>query len=252
MLSQEHVPPQKAYNEQTMTRMNFEQFTAALYGQKPKSQIQQGGASDYTLCEECNNKTGSWYGGPFVQWARQGMHTLCKDCLRTTPIPFHPTIRPLCVLKQIVCMFLSINSVAFRGEHAELPAFVLQKSKRNLPPNYRFFVYFLARSSFRRAGMTGIIQLDPQTLRPRRTNWQTEFSHQPFGYVMTVDSQPPDDRLCEISHFGSCKFDEERDFHLKLTVLETHFPFPGDYRCADEIREDFRRGLEAEKKQAHP
>lgn len=246
LLSNEHVPPQSAYNDHTMTRLNFKQFTDTLYGRNAQPLIQQGGASDFTLCDKCNNNTGSWYGGRFVKWTRQGMEALRKADQGREWITFHPTIHPLSILKQIICMFLSINRLSFRSEHPELPNFVLHKINNDLPPQYRVFTYFLACSAFRRAGKTGILPLDPNTLRPGKMTWATEISHPPFGYLMTIESGPPDDRLCEITQFTRYRYDERRDLELKLPVLPTHFPVLGDYRSADEIKKDLRRGVEAE------
>jgi hypothetical protein len=67
----------------------------------------------------------------------------------------------------------------------------------------------------------------------------------PYGYVLTLDSHPPDRRLIEITHFARYRY---RDFvvtGLKLPVLPTHLYFPGDYRTREQILAD---RLKAEKK----
>jgi hypothetical protein len=64
-LSFEHVPPQKAYNDHRIWETNIQELVRGKWdGQSIPAQGKwvQGGAGRYTLCERCNNVTGSWYG----------------------------------------------------------------------------------------------------------------------------------------------------------------------------------------------
>ena len=55
-LSFEHVPPRRAFNELKIKSFKFWD----IYCSK-KGRDQQKGAGDYTLCNSCNNNTGSCY-----------------------------------------------------------------------------------------------------------------------------------------------------------------------------------------------
>ena len=76
-LSFEHVPPESAYNDQKILRTAFEKM---LQRDDPDDmrggRYQQRGAGAYTLCERCNNTTGHWYGGAYLEWASQAMNIL--------------------------------------------------------------------------------------------------------------------------------------------------------------------------------
>jgi len=72
-LSFEHVPPKAAYNKITVIEYEWEQH---VQNRKSKGRSRQGGAGAYTLCEQCNNNTGPWYGDEYVKWARS-----CHDIM---------------------------------------------------------------------------------------------------------------------------------------------------------------------------
>ncbi len=57
-----------------------------------------------------------------------------------------------------------------------------------------------------------------------------ELPFPPFGYVLTVDSLPPDYRLTEITQFARSVVDEMKSVSLTLSVLPTHSAVLGDYR----------------------
>ena len=65
-LSFEHVPPRVAFNDRRTVRIKGEEAISLGPDEIVKGPIQQGGIGDYTLCAECNNKTGHWYGARFV------------------------------------------------------------------------------------------------------------------------------------------------------------------------------------------
>jgi hypothetical protein len=63
----------------------------------------------------------------------------------------------------------------------------------------------------------------------------SEFCYPPYGYVMCIDSESPDVRLHEITHFARYDYDEPAVMAMDLPLLPVHTPFPGDYRTKDEI-----------------
>ncbi len=79
-LTFEHVPPRAAFNS-TPTRPVSENeiFKEEVINDKErmpwdteglKYQNQQQGMGRYSLCHECNNNTGSWYGDAYITFAR--------------------------------------------------------------------------------------------------------------------------------------------------------------------------------------
>ncbi len=52
---------------------------------------------------------------------------------------------------------------------------------------------------------------------------------------MTSKSDPPDERLIEITHFSRYEYGDEVPVPLGLPVLPTYMAIPGDYRTKEEI-----------------
>ncbi|MDQ3487081.1 MAG: hypothetical protein M3468_05020 [Acidobacteriota bacterium] len=132
----------------------------------PRGIQQQRGSGEYTLCEPCNNETGAWYAPAFAAFTWQAAEILHATRGRASlHYPFH--FAPLRVLKQIVCMFMSINGPAFAQGHQELVRFVKNRRAVGLPPQYRFFIYYNAGPRSRAAGVSGLLNLDSHARNPR-------------------------------------------------------------------------------------
>lgn len=233
-LSFEHIPPESAFNNRPVISVNFDQAISLGPDDVVKGPKQQKGMGGYTLCERCNNLTGHWYGSEFVAWCYQGMEIIERSGGKPTLIYLN-YIFPLCILKQVVTMFFSVNTDAFHTHNPELVRFILNKETRYLPPRYRFFVYYNIEGRQRTVGVSAIANM-----KAGSASLLSEITFPPFGYVMTIDSNPPDERLVEITHFARYAYRDFGVFSQKLPVLPTHVAFPGDYRTKDDIYRDAR------------
>ena len=131
-LSFEHVPPQSAFNDQGILRSTFEQMLENEHPDDFKGRQQQRGAGGYTLCEKCNNDTGLWYVPAFTSWAQQAMRFVIGTRGRPTlEYPFN--LFPLRVLKQVICMFFSVNGTYFQKAHPDLVGSPLTRSPASFP-----------------------------------------------------------------------------------------------------------------------
>jgi hypothetical protein len=236
-LSFEHVPPKRAFNNKRVIKAKFQEVIGLGPDAQIKGQFQQKGAGGYTLCPKCNNDTGSWYGSNFVDWCYQGLDILVRTGGNPSLIYIN-YLCPLRILKQIVTMFASTCSYDFGKYHPELVRFVLDPKRMYLSPKYRFFVYYNIEGIFRCTGISASLKIDSHKITAL-----SEISFPPYGYVMTIDSDPPDVRLIEITHFSKYRYGDFVVAPLKLHVLPTHLYFPGDYRTKDEIYRDRKRGL---------
>ena len=236
-LSFEHVPPEKAYND--FPQLGVSQRDAIELGpdERPSRVIKfRKGIGANTLCASCNNSTGGWYGAHFVRWCYRGKLLLERS--DNKPTLYYPyRIFPLSVIKQIATMFMSVNGPSFSEKHDTLVRFILNPEAHYLPPAYRFFVYYNITGLRRRANVTGTLNVDKYTLAAGKPVILSEITHPPFGYVLTLDSAPPDDRLREITYFARYFYNEISDIQLRLSVLPTYLGFPGDYRTKEEIYE---------------
>ncbi len=230
-LTFEHVPPEKAFNDKPVVMLADEEAMRLAPDERAKGPLQRRGMGEYTLCGRCNNKTGHWYGGAFVDWCIQGMDILRRAGGQPTLIyPHH--IYPLRVFKQIITMFFSANHENLR-RHGELVRFVLDKERRYLAPTYRVFVYYNNVGRARFSKFSGVLDIEKGT-----SVLMSEITFPPFGYVLTLESPPPDPRLIEITHFARSDYDTRLSLPLRLPVLPTHVWVPGDYREHGQIIEE--------------
>lgn len=246
-LSFEHVPPKSAFNNREVVRVGFnEAITVGPYDH-PKGRIQQGGAGAHTLCEPCNNTTGRWYAPAFADWCVQGAKILSKT-------NFNPRIFtiqyvfPLRILKQIVTMFFSVNHVGLAGVNPELVDFVLNRDRVYLPPKYRFYAYFNRGSSTDKLRYATF--MSKLNIYTGRMTLLSEISFPPYGYVFTIDSEIPDRRLFDITHFSRYRYNDFKVQAMKPVVLDTATFVPGDYRTPKEIMADSARQIEEARRRA--
>lgn len=231
-LTFEHVPPRAAFNDRPVINTPFDKIVNTddlddLSNLKGKQS--QRGAGGYTLCVKCNNDTGAWYGNAFVSWSYQGYHI--SKYASVAPSIYHLFhIFPLRVIKQIVCMFFSANHPGFSDVQSELVRFVLNRNRKYLDPDIRFYTYFNISDRSRQSGVTGSMSIGQGGHKVF-----SEISFPPFGYVMSLGTPPPDERLLDISHFSSYSFNDWADVSLRIPVLPVYTWVPGDFRGREEV-----------------
>ncbi len=262
-LTFEHVPPRAAFNNHPVVgkhileliNKNPDEYTAE------KGHISQRGAGSYTLCEQCNNDTGTWYGDAFASLAHQSFNAL--KYAKGHPSLYYPfRIYPLRVIKQIITMFFSVNSDLFRLNHPDLVKFVLNKHERYLSPDIRILVYFTLGPYLRFAGGTSIstIEIDPNEVSLdtmdnalnqyqrdyAKSLYSSEIAFPPLGYVLSFGLEPLDKEFTDISFFAKYPYDDWTSLHLKLPVYPVHTWHPGDYRSKEQLRRNFEENTRIE------
>lgn len=232
MLSFEHVPPKAAFNDKTVMLGDIEKILASDTLEDPTPKQKQGGFGKHTLCRRCNSNTGDWYARDFVEWAYQAMHLLHKA--RVAPSLHYPFyIRPANVLKQIICMFMSVNASGFQNVHPELVKYVLDRHEKYLPDKYRFYSFYNCSARSRWSGVTAQMTLGKSNIV------MCEIAAPPLGFVLLLEGSKPHPALLDITHFSKFNYREIcAPMFLKMPVLPIHSIFPGDYRSKEEIERD--------------
>jgi hypothetical protein len=178
-LSFEHVPPKRAFNDRPVLNADINSLLAAQTYEEminARRSRRAKGAGAHTLCEPCNNNTGSWYGPAYVAWTKQGAENVNLIQQGRAPRPYQ--IKPLSVIKMIVAMFASAcGSSLFEGEQS-LRRFILDRHSKELDPSIVPFGYYLAPDStaFRQSGVSGLLSLDDD-----RHSVFSEIAFYPFG-----------------------------------------------------------------------
>jgi len=241
-LSFEHVPPQAAFNDRPLLAHAIDEILEKGSYQKNKGKICQRGAGSYTLCQRCNNDTGAWYGKHYVNWVNQGMRILSASKGAPT-LYYNFLIFPLAIIKQILCMFFSVNSVGFSENNPELVRFVLDKKLKYLPHKIKIFLYYSIHSNIRQAGVMGKMNI----IDDKKSSIFSEITFPPFGYILTFD-RPPHKDMLEITHFSNFGYNDFKSLFIKIPVLPVINLFPGDYRTQNEIDKDYQANIDYLKK----
>lgn len=235
-LTFEHVPPRAAFNDRRAFVLQGMDVLQLHWGQdvEKKKKILQRGVGEYTLCARCNNNTGSWYGDRFARFCHSGFDLLLAAGLNPTLCyPMH--FFPLAVIKQVATMFFSVNADSFADCNQELVRFVLNKEAKYLPDPYRIYAYLNLTGVGRYVGTAAMTSLDGHA-----PVVMSEISHIPYGFLMTMDSRSPDERLCDISFFGNYAYQEFKTIPLRLPAFELVTGYPGQYltrKGAERFRE---------------
>lgn len=250
-LSFEHIPPKRAYNSNRAWIHYFEDslindpipwdFTEnGKYLGGKRGQQSQRGVGDYTLCERCNNITGSWYANDFVHFSGEGYRLTYQRILQTNQwvTVELKDIFPLRVLKEIMAMFFSINTSLFAETHPDLQAFVLNRYRRYLSTQkYGVYIFILRGSIARYFGVAGILNFKPNDIR-----LLSELSFPPFGYVLELNPKERN-KYCDITNFANIyTYNDQQSIKLKIPVYESNTPFPGDYRTKQQVWNEYLRG----------
>ncbi len=241
-LSYEHVPPRSSFNDQPTTVYGLHHWLArAEDGRMLGGRIEQRGAGARTLCERCNNNTGSWYGNELALAARTAARILRNapldefDALTEhrwatvgiTKTERHP--HPLRLIKQIVTMLLATSPPELATNHPELGDFVADRARVGLSDRYQFYLALFAGPIARSSGVS--LRLDVER---NRSDILVEVAFPPFAYVMTIDSDTDEAvPTCNITRFVDVGYDQRADLELGLERREPqlmmHVPVTSQY-----------------------
>jgi len=229
-LSFEHVPPKAAFNSKPVVNANIE---ALIKKEKDldnfSGKTSQRSSGGYTLCEECNSLTGTWYGADYVEWIYQISRVLLLS--KGEPSLYYLyRIFPLRVIKQIICMFFSANGEKFREAQQDLVRFVLNKEARYLEPHIRIYAFYSPSRRSRQSGVSGVLNFNTHSHKII-----SEIVFPPMGYVMSLNNIAPDKRLFDITFFSEYQYNDWKELSLKMPRLPIYTYFPGDYRSRSEV-----------------
>lgn len=243
-LTFEHVPPRAAFNSTPARPVSGEKlFEEKLDDGEERMpwdmeglpyQNQQKGMGKYSLCRECNNNTGSWYGDAYVTFARIA-HAAIKNYKEDdhSGIGFKE-IYPLKIIKQILSMFCSINS--FEDSRLEpLREFVLNKNAVGLDKTkYKLCMYFTDSNLMKYANLSVMLKL---TDTGAESIALSEITAYPFGFVLYFN---PTDTWkyhgIDITGFADVGYDDLATVEMPWKIEEMNGILPEHYRSKEEIQ----------------
>ena len=239
-LSYEHVPPQKAFNNVRRRMYSGEELRSQILFQDQSPWEydhmryipQQQGAGYYSICKDCNNKTGSWYAQEYEKWVNtcynmfmeQQTQVQLNEWLNFKCIDF----RPLPVFKQIIAMFCSVNS--HLHDDRQLVEFLLNRESTDFcKSKYTVYMYLFKGQIERRDGFTCILDLLTHELTV-----VSEISAYPLGFILCKQGDCSANGF-DINYFCDYSYNEKCTIDISMPIHECNTVYPLDYRTKEEI-----------------
>jgi hypothetical protein len=245
-LTFEHIPPRAAFNSTPAKPVTGEglldddRMPWDTTGLPYKNQ--QQGMGRYTLCQTCNNNTGSWYGEDYRVVARV-IHSILSE-------PMDPKYQAFCIrdiyplrfIKQVLSMFCSINN--FEDDRIDtLRKFVIDKEVVGLDKSkYKICMYLTKSNLMKYAPLSVVLRMGETKCESLAL---TEITAYPLGFVLYFN---PTETFhydgFDITHFADCEYDDVADIQMPLCIYEMNDLFPTYYRSKEEIKQCVEKNKE--------
>jgi hypothetical protein len=176
LLTREHVPPQSSGNDQRHRAHSVTEWLERdSLTEIPGGRIEQGGMWGYTLCGDCNSRTGR-LSGEYRRWVGMASNLFVHDLppveeMNASPISKALTIainaaRPGVFVRQVMSLLCTAaGSWDLVGQHPELAAAVLDGEPCKLPEPLWLGMTLCGGPAALIAGPTVIINSDTQSWR---------------------------------------------------------------------------------------
>lgn len=207
-LSFEHYPPESAGNNKPIKRQKIENkfgfgnphltgtFTTAHKG---------FGAN--TICETCNNKTGSYYVNAYKDFVDQVNRNFKEENNSNSKNLYR--IQPLNIFKQIIVIFLSIDAEnSFLRTKINVEEFIFNKHSKEFPTEFKLYMIPYFGNEYFGMGFvqnlyTGI--------------YSSLFRFPPFNFMMRYKGEPLSKDCFEVNEFLNFEYDEYHE--MKITNI---------------------------------
>ncbi len=227
-LSREHVPPRRAFNEDTVLLQALELHSGELTWQGKQ---RQGGSAERVSCRKCNNDTGSWYARPYIEFIKQ-LVDLAHEGNAQKDLPI--TVRdvfPLRIIKQVLAMFCCTCGTDFSDKQQILRELILNREKTGSIDPLHIYLYLKCQRSGRYT--TGITS--PINFKTSYSQIVAEVSWWPVGWILLFDDQSVD--AFNVTHWLH-EYDYDKSDSIPLT-LPCHYSqnfSPLDFRSPEETK----------------
>jgi len=229
-LTFEHIPPKMAFNWQRAKIYNGYEAINKSKGEKAKYINSQQGMGRYSLCQSCNNNTGTWYAQTYCDFAMDVIKSIHKS-----PTLEHGDIvqykfkkcPALQVVKQIIAMFCS--QLPYQEVHRLGFDTLLLEKESNEVKRELFDLRMYLTSSEVGAYMSGLTSVILKNNDSFDTVNVSELCAYPFGFILNLSPEIPVAHGGSIMDMFNMKYDDNCDFELSLMYLEkysTKLPLP--------------------------
>jgi len=251
-LTFEHIPPKKANNSNRAKAIIGDELTKHIAGNdKPwdfsscKYKDLQKGMGLYSLCQECNNNTGTNYADEYIKFANTISYAINNEKIEDSAEGFTIYLKDFYVLriiKQIYAMFASTLPELYVSNHPELQRFILDKNYNRVDwDKYRLSVYAMKEGI---NGWTGIMSLAIQEKENIEVKCIAELNLYPLCFLLEFDPKGECENT-DITHLADgLEYDTKCDINLPLYYRSKNSFYPFDYRKKERIEMDMIRNKE--------
>lgn len=266
-LTKEHVPPASAFNDRAYREYYVDQVNQAELLQWTSKEINANGIWVFSLCETCNNKTGTAYGSAYAAFVQSFQDVATPDNADKDLEIKIENLYPARVVKQVVSMVLSTsNPDSFRQHEAvsnpfpkkqsqplsgevfgpppdpgklrevydELRNFVRKRAAKGLPAGVRLHAFAVANSG---AGVrTGIIA--HASLSKGKFLWGVVVGLWPIHWHLTFQDGEPSTPLLEVTDWAKEDYKTKRTLEIEIPCLWSVGKYPLDFRTPEKLQRD--------------
>lgn len=220
-LSYEHIPPETALNSDRAIIYTGDDVIKRYKGEKSRYICRQQGMGKFSLCENCNNKTGSWYVPQYSDVAKdvaRSMHKREKlehgDILGFSSNNF-PT---LAFVKQVITMFCSLLPIE-EVKRLGFDKLLLEKESNEVDTTLFDLRIYLTPAN------VGKLMIGPCAVLYKagagiETMWVSDLGVYPFGFILNLTPEYPIEYGVGITRFFEAEYDKGYNMQWGLMYLE--------------------------------
>jgi hypothetical protein len=209
-LTEEHVPPRNSGNVTTVKSYRDQLLVNLDSNTKPF--LRAGGVSFKTLCEKCNSFLGHNYVTEFSSFSKSSGNFLSQ--VSGSDFSNVLRIRPACIMKQIISMFIAINPVTWSDLNQELRDYVLNVDFTRIPEAYKIYAYYNNTNIIRYDRFLGI-----QNISTNMLYTFSNITYPPLGFMLTDNSQPKFANITDVTYFTRYRFTDIIDYVVNFATL---------------------------------
>ncbi len=231
-LSKEHIPPEKAFNDCPLLLMKVDERRTKAGVLEWALDRRQRGVYFRNLCEVCNSKYGSLYGGAYVDLVKRIAERI-GDVQDFHRISILGVERPLAILKQVMLQFVTANGPGFVRANDWVAPFIRSRTNTTIPKDIGIYLFASNRQGMRKTGVSAHMDLNMSS----DAKIVAEFTFWPLGTVVSF-GELNDKRLAPIHQWVRFPFGYRgtADLHLYVNPVATDYPL--DFRTESQVQSD--------------
>jgi hypothetical protein len=226
-LSFEHIPPEDALNNKRAKVYSGDEVVKKIKGEEARYIQQQRGTGKYSLCEKCNNDTGSWYAPAYSLMAKATARTLQnREPLKHGDVLAFSTksFEPLAFVKQVITMFCSTMPLE-QVQRLGFDRYILEKENNSIDSSlFDLRIYLIDPETV--PFMTGpcALLLGDIGKNEFETVSIAELGVYPFGFILNFNPNHPINYGTSLIELLGTEYGKKYDFTWKLMHLERSTP----------------------------